>query len=104
MAALDRWLLRKAGESFAGVQEATGEKRMPRNFLARAVLATALGCGVWAGLARAGERGYYPKTPPQATELPPGYPPVDSTPSYTPVWDRMTKGRPIGCWASFNGY
>jgi hypothetical protein len=77
---------------------------MPRDLLARAAFAAALGCGVWAGLARAQEPAPYPRTPPQATELPPGYPPVDSTPSKTPLRDWCRLKRPCGCWASFNAY
>jgi hypothetical protein len=48
--------------------------------------------------------GYYPRTPPQATELPPGYPPVDSSHSPTPLRDWWVNGRPLGCWASSNSY
>lgn len=48
--------------------------------------------------------GYYPRTPSAANELPPGYPPVDSSPSKTPIRDWYRHGRPLGCWASFNGY
>jgi hypothetical protein len=69
----------------------------------RAALAALLGCGVWAGLARAGGP-YYPHVPPGATELPPGAPPVDNSPSHHPVWDWVRYHRPLGCWASFNGY
>lgn len=77
---------------------------MPRTYLARAALAAVLGCGVWAGLARAGGNDLYPRTPPAATELPPGHPPVDSSPSRTPLMDWVRYKRPLGCWASFNGY
>jgi hypothetical protein len=48
--------------------------------------------------------GYYPRTPPAAVELPPGYPPVDSSKSDQPIRDWWTNGRPLGCWASFNTY
>ncbi|MFO0846043.1 MAG: hypothetical protein U0797_27285 [Gemmataceae bacterium] len=77
---------------------------MPRSLLARAAFAAVLGWGEWAGLARAGGSDLYPRTPPAATELPPGHPPVDSSPSKTPLRDWCLKKRPCGCWASFNGY
>jgi hypothetical protein len=77
---------------------------MTRTWLARAVLSVLIGWGVWAGLARAIDPGYYPKTPPNATELPPGYEPVDSSPKKFPVAHCLFHGRPLGCWASFNGY
>jgi hypothetical protein len=77
---------------------------MPRSLLTRAALAALLGWGVWAGLARAEGYDLFPKTPPGANELPPGHPPVDSSPSKTPLKDACHKGRPLGCWASFNGY
>jgi hypothetical protein len=98
---------------------------MNRKRLARAALSVLIGWGVWAGLARAGDPNtpnagapiyysntlsytsdpsYYPKTPPQATVLPPGYPPVDSSPKHFPIAQRLIHGRPLGCWASFNSY
>jgi hypothetical protein len=77
---------------------------MTRTWLARTALAALIGCGVWAGLARADGWDAYPKTPPQAQELPPGHPPVDNSPSKHPLWDWVAHGRPLGCWASFNGY
>jgi hypothetical protein len=77
---------------------------MTRMMLARAALAVLLGTGVGAGLARAGGTDYYPSTPPQANVLPPGYPPVDSSPSKHPVYDWVRYGRPLGYWSSFNGY
>lgn len=46
----------------------------------------------------------FPKTPPGANELPPGHPPVDSSPSKKPLRDFFRFGRPLGCWSSFNGY
>ncbi len=46
----------------------------------------------------------FPRTPPQATELPPGVPPADSSPSPTPIRDFCRFGRPLGCWSSFNGF
>jgi hypothetical protein len=48
--------------------------------------------------------GYWPKTPAGARELPPGYPPVNNDHSPTPVRDWWYNGRPLTCWASFNGY
>ncbi len=77
---------------------------MPRSLLTRAALAAVLGWGVCAGLARAADRDLYPRTPPGANELPPGLPPVDSSPSRAPLKDACTKGRPLDCWSSFNGY
>jgi hypothetical protein len=77
---------------------------MPRSLLSRAALAAVLGWGVWAGLARAGGSELYPKMPPAATELPPGYPPIDSSPTRTPLADWFHYHRPLCCWASFNGY
>jgi hypothetical protein len=77
---------------------------MFRKKLARAALSVLIGCGVWAGLARANDPGYYPKTPPDAKELPPGYPPVDSSPKKFPITHALFHHRPLGCWASFNGY
>lgn len=56
-----------------------------------------------AGLADA-QSPYYPKTHPNQTELPPGQEPVPYTPTKRPILDRLRYGRPIGCWASFNGY
>ena len=46
----------------------------------------------------------FPKTPAHATELPPGYPPVDSSKVARPLQAWHREGRPLGCWASFNGY
>jgi hypothetical protein len=46
----------------------------------------------------------FPKTHPGATELPPGAPPVDNSPSKRPIRDWLRYHRPLGCWASFNGY
>jgi hypothetical protein len=77
---------------------------MFRTLLARAVLAMLLGGGVWAGLARAGGSDLFPTVPPQANVLPPGHPPVDSSPSSHPLYDWVRYGRPLGYWASFNGY
>ncbi len=68
----------------------------------RAVLAAVLGCGVCSSLARAD--GPYPKVHPAATELPPGVPPADNSPSHKPVRDWLHHHRPLCCWASFNGY
>jgi hypothetical protein len=60
---------------------------------------------IWAGdSSLPGGRGYFPKTPANATELPPGLPPVDSSPSKYPLYDWARYHRPLGCWASFNGY
>jgi hypothetical protein len=77
---------------------------MPRSLLTRAALAAVLGWGVWAGLARAGGPDLYPKFPPGANELPPGHPPIDSSPSKWPLLDWARYHRPLCCWASFNGY
>jgi hypothetical protein len=68
----------------------------------RAVLAAVLGSAVWSGLARASDE--FPKVPPGATELPPGVPPVDNSPSKRPLRDWLFRHRPLGCWSSFNGY
>ena len=77
---------------------------MPRTCLGRTALVL-LGWVMMAGLSRAGEPNpYYPKTPAGATELPPGYPPVDSSPSKHPLLDWWRYGKPLFCWASFNGY
>jgi hypothetical protein len=65
---------------------------MSPDWLRRAVLAAALGLGVWAGLARAAG----PKVPAGMTELPPGVPPQP------PGWLQRHCG--LNCWASFNGY
>lgn len=76
----------------------------------RTLLVLLLGLGfTWAGdLSQAhgqqGQQGRYPRVPPGATELPPGYPPVPDTPSRQPLRDWCRYGRPLGCWASFNGY
>jgi hypothetical protein len=74
---------------------------MPRKMLARAAVVVALG---WAVAGAPGAFAQWPKTPPQATELPPGVPPVDSSPSPRPIRDYFHHGRPVGCWSSFNGY
>ena len=58
-------------------------------------------------IAQEGAAPYYPpfpRTPAAATELPPGYPPVDSSKVPNPVRARFQTGRPLGCWSSFNGY
>jgi hypothetical protein len=87
---------------------------MDRKRLVRVVLSMLIGWGVWAGLARAGapeERdpaatlpNYYPKTPPDANVLPPGYPPVDNSPKKFPIAHALFYHRPVGCWSSFNAY
>ena len=79
---------------------------MSRTFVARCLIAAVLGWSAQAGAARAIGPGSpeFPKTPPAATELPPGYPPVDNSPSRHPFLDFCRRGRPLGCWASFNGY
>jgi hypothetical protein len=59
-----------------------------------------LGCG---SLASA-QQHPFPRTPPGANELPPGYPAIDNSPSRTPIRDWIGYGRPLDCWASFNGY
>jgi hypothetical protein len=51
-----------------------------------------------------GPDGPFPRIHPGQTELPPGYPPVNNAPSPTPLKDYHRYGRPLGCWASFNGY
>lgn len=48
--------------------------------------------------------GEFPRIHPGQTELPPGVPPVDNSPSAYPLRDHYQRGRPLGCWASFNGY
>ncbi len=70
--------------------------------------------GLWlTGWALAGDPGPpqpqpplppFPKVPASATELPPGYPPVDNSPSSQPLRDRVRVGRPLLHWASFNSY
>lgn len=78
---------------------------MPRSLMAPAALALALGLGVGGSLAHAQDgRPSFPRTPPGATELPPGQPAVDSSPSRTPVLDKCRYGRPLGCWGSFNSF
>lgn len=77
---------------------------MRRHLISRAALVAVLGLVAWANSARAGGTDLYPRTPSGATELPPGYPAVDSSPSATPIRDHFTKGRPLCCWGSFNGY
>src|SRR5262245_59666940 len=77
---------------------------MVRMQLARIVFVTVLGWGLSTGLTRAQTLGPFPRTPPQAIELPPGVPPVDSSPSKRPFLDWCKKGRPLGCWGSLNGY
>ena len=86
------------------VQDATGEFQMHRTLLTRAVLVMVLGWGVGSGTAWAGGSDLYPRTPPGATELPPGLPAVDSSPSHRPLRDWIHHHRPLGCWSSFNGY
>ena len=75
---------------------------MDRRTFARAALALVLGLGLSEGFARA-DSPRFPKTPPAATELPPGYPPVDSSPVKHPLWRWLRDKLPLGCWASFNG-
>jgi hypothetical protein len=77
---------------------------MSRSLLVRIVVASLIGWGLGASGARAQDYPPYPRTPSQATELPPGYPPVDSSPSKRPLRDWWRDGRPLGCWSSFNGY
>src|SRR5262245_13219272 len=77
---------------------------MTRMLLPKAALAALVGWGVLGGVAQAGEWGPWPRTPSNLTELPPGHPPVYSGPVKHPVWDRITRCRPLGCWSSFNGY
>jgi hypothetical protein len=77
---------------------------MSRMLVARCLTAAVLGLGACAGFSRAGDPPAFPHTPNAATELPPGYPPVDNSPVKHPVWERIWNGRPLGCWASFNGY
>jgi hypothetical protein len=77
---------------------------MFRTFLIRTAVVVLMGGMASAGFARAGGSDLYPRTPPQAQELPPGHPPVDSSPVKHPLWQWVSKGRPLGCWASFNGY
>lgn len=77
---------------------------MQPTLLARAALAVVMLWGMGAAAPRASAQGPYPRTPPQATELPPGVPPVDSSPSHRPLRDHWRTGRPVGCWGSFNGY
>ncbi len=90
---------------------------MSRTTLARCLLLSMLGWGVLAGQTWALGPGSplfpwaalygtpeFPRTPPGATELPPGHPPVDNSPSKNPLHDWWHRGRPLGCWASFNGY
>lgn len=77
---------------------------MQRTRFHRVALVALLGWWVGAGFARAGGSDLYPRTPPAATELPPGHPPVDSSPSKTPIRDWIRYKRPLCCWASFNGY
>lgn len=77
---------------------------MPCGYLTRAAIIAVLGWGAWTGIARAGDSELYPRTPPGATELPPGHPPVDSSFTKTPLRDKHRYGRPLGCWASFNGF
>ena len=68
------------------------------------VLAVLLGGWGGAELARASDPAYFPKTPANATELPPGLPPVDSSPVKHPLWAWARYHRPLCCWGSFNGY
>src|SRR5262245_27326870 len=39
----------------------------------------------------------FPPVPPGATEMPPGFPPVNNDPSSRPVCDFL-RGRPLLCW------
>src|SRR5262245_49786533 len=77
---------------------------MQRMMLARAAVVVVLAWGASAGTPRAEAQDLFPRTPPQATELPPGVPPVNSGPSTRPLRDYCQYGRPLGCWGSFNGY
>ena len=77
---------------------------MHRMLLTRAIVVMVLGWGVGSGHAWAGGSDLYPRTPPAATELPPGAPPVDSSPSQRPLRDWWQNHRPLGCWSSFNSY
>ena len=77
---------------------------MHRMSFARAIVVMVLGWGVGSGYVRAGGSDLYPRTPPAATELPPGHPPVDSSPSQRPLRDWIHHHRPLCCWSSFNGY
>src|SRR4051794_31297292 len=58
---------------------------------------------VWLEESWAGEPTPYPRAPAWATELPPGVPPADSSPSQQPLRDWRFFRRPLGCWSSFNG-
>jgi hypothetical protein len=77
---------------------------MKRELLAGVAMAL-----VWSGVAMAQEGAPpsyppFPRTPAAATELPPGYPPVDSSKVPHPIMARFQTGRPLLHWASFNGY
>jgi hypothetical protein len=85
------------------VQESEGDRSMNRLFVARTLFAAVLGWSACAGLACAiGPE--FPRTPPGATELPPGHPGVDNSPVKHPLLEFVRRGRPLCCWASFNGY
>ena len=71
---------------------------MSSHWLRRAILAAAVGLGVWAGLARADG----PNIPNGMTELPPGVPEQPEQPG-GPL-HRLGKRFGVCCWASFNGY
>jgi hypothetical protein len=78
---------------------------MTRTCLSRTALAVLLGWAICAGWSRAGENNpIWPHIPAGSTELPPGYPPLDNSPSRHPIRDWWHTGRPLFCWASFNGY
>jgi hypothetical protein len=77
---------------------------MTRTWLARTALAVLAGGLALAGVSPARGSDLYPRTPPQAQELPPGHPPVDSSPVQHPFREWVRNGRPLGYWASFNGY
>jgi hypothetical protein len=76
--------------------------RLPGRWPGCILLAVLLGWGM--GNTRLLADGPYPHSPPGATELPPGVPPADNSPSHKPIRDWLFRGRPLGCWASFNGY
>ncbi len=71
---------------------------MKRILLAGAMMAALVPVG------RLAAQAPFPRTPPGANELPPGHPPVDNSPSKTPILDFLRFKRPLGCWSSFNGY
>jgi hypothetical protein len=75
---------------------------MSTNVFRRAGLAAALGLGVWAGLARAGDY----KVPPAATEMPPAatIAACQANQDPHPIWNWLLHRQKLCCWASFNGY